>query len=58
MRFEQSCLAVIFYFAAMLLIGRQQNVGSRLQSAANIIGWYWPGLAVGGGVVGKPTFPS
>ncbi|KAK9862353.1 hypothetical protein WJX84_000490, partial [Apatococcus fuscideae] len=51
MTYYESCLAVIFFVAAMLLIGRQQNVGSRLQASANIIGWYWPGLALGGGVV-------
>ena len=51
MTFFESCLAVIFYVAAMLLVGRRQNVGSRLQAAANTLGWYWPGLALGGGVV-------
>lgn len=51
MTFYESCLAVIFYVAAMLLVGRRQNVGSRLQAAANTLGWYWPGLALGGGVV-------
>lgn len=56
MTFYESCLAVIFYVAAMLLVGRRQNVGSRLQAAANTLGWYWPGLALGGGVV-CPAFP-
>ena len=51
MTFSESCLAVIFFFAAMLLVGRRTNVGSRIQAAANTVGWYWPGLMLGGGVV-------
>ncbi|KAK9816005.1 hypothetical protein WJX74_009869 [Apatococcus lobatus] len=51
MQFYESCLAVIFYVAAVLLVGRRQNVGSRLQAAANTFGWFWPGLVLGGGVV-------
>ena len=51
MAFPEACLATIFYMAAMLLSGCHQTVGGRLRGAANLIGWFWPGLALGGGVV-------
>lgn len=51
MAFPEACLAVIFYMAAMLLTHGKKTVGGRLRASADLIGSFWPGLALGGGVV-------
>ncbi|KAK9815248.1 hypothetical protein WJX72_000626 [[Myrmecia] bisecta] len=56
--FSNSCLASIFYYAAMLLLSLDTTAGSRLLAAASVTGSLWVGVISAGAVVSLAHAPG